>query len=189
MSSIDPIELLSTWNTPDSPLQYVLHPDAPRDSEALRTILVTWKQADGVPLVEQLRPAGLGGDDIIGFVAGRNAANVDALTDRSRDFVGVIDGGPGDDIIFGSGGRDQIFGGFGSDRTYGFAGDDVLWADGPAAGSPSDVNTIYGGQGNDDIIGGKGINYLYTWSDDPNRGGRMIHRSANLLSPTVKSSR
>ncbi|MGI0501371.1 calcium-binding protein, partial [Limnospira platensis] len=171
ISRIDPMDILATWNTPDSPLEFVLHPDAPEDSQPLRTILTTWKRADGVPLVEQIRISGLGGDDIIGFVPGRNAVNVDALSERSRDFVSVIDGGPGNDIIFGSDGRDQIFGGFGSDRIYGFGGYDILWGDGPAEGSPDDVNIIFGGQGNDDIIGGKGINFLYTWSDNPDRGG------------------
>jgi len=136
-----------------------------------RVILLSWKDAAGEPKIEQVRLSGLGGDDILGFVAGVNALDVSGLTARSRDWVSTFDGGAGNDIIFGSDGRDQIFGGFGSDTIYGNGGDDILWADGPAAGSPDDVNIIYGGQGNDDILGGKGTNFLYTWSDDPNRGG------------------
>ncbi|MGY8676023.1 MAG: calcium-binding protein, partial [Verrucomicrobiia bacterium] len=66
------------------------------------TAIGTWR--DGAhPLVEQFRVSGLGGDDIISFAAGQNAPDVQVLNDRSNDFVGVLDGGPGDDILSGTG--------------------------------------------------------------------------------------
>ena len=78
------------------------------------------------------------------------------MTDRSRDWVGVLDGGPGDDVLSGSGARDRIDGGFGSDTIYGYGGDDQLWGDGgPGMGLPDDVDRIYAGQGNDDVLGGQ----------------------------------
>ena len=67
---------------------------------------------------------GLGGNDTVGFVPGRNAVDMTALNDRSTDWAGVVDGGPGNDTILGSTGRDRLDGGFGSDTVYGFGGDD-----------------------------------------------------------------
>ena len=46
------------------------------------------------------------------------------LNNRSNDFVGVIDGGPGNDTLKGSSGRDRLDGGVGSDTLYGFDGDE-----------------------------------------------------------------
>ncbi|RLC09329.1 MAG: hypothetical protein DRH43_08470, partial [Deltaproteobacteria bacterium] len=135
-------------------------------------ILGTWRDADGKPTVEQFRISGLAGNDDIGFVEGASAVDVSDLTDRSNDWVAVIDGGPGNDILRGTGARDRLDGGSGSDKVYGFGGDDLLWGDGgPGQGLPDDFDRIYAGQGNDDVIGGQGRNYLYAWSIDPNTGG------------------
>lgn len=134
--------------------------------------------ANGRPLVEQFRISGLGNDDTIQFVATNgfvtpstnviDRLDVADLDDRSDDWIGVIDGGPGNDTLSGTGARDRIDGGFGSDFIYGFGGDDQLWGDGgPGLGDPANVDTIYGGQGNDDLLGGVGRNFLYAWSFDP----------------------
>ena len=136
-------------------------------------IVGTWRElSTGRPLVEQFRVSGLGGDDTISFVEGINAVDVSALTDRSNDWVGVLDGGPGDDTLRGTGGRDRLDGGFGSDTIFGLGGDDRLWGDGgPGQGLPDDVDRLFAGQGNDDVIGGQGLNFLYVWSQDPDIGG------------------
>ncbi|CAB5141075.1 Alkaline phosphatase (EC [Olavius algarvensis associated proteobacterium Delta 3] len=137
----------------------------------------------GTPLVEQFRISGLMRDDEIRFVAepyvaydGTPAAvtvfplDIGDLNARSDDFVGVIDGGPGDDVLSGTAGRDRIDGGSGSDTIYGLAGDDRLWGD-STAGSETPANDDYdiffGGRGDDDLIGGPGINDLYTWTQHP----------------------
>ncbi len=120
------------------------------------------------PLVEQIRVAGLTGDDTIAFTQGDEALDLSVLSARSRDFVTVIEGGPGNDVLSGSNGRDRIDGGRGSDVIYGFAGDDRLWGDqGADDGSVADHDVIYAGTGNDDVLGGQGTNALYAWSRDP----------------------
>ena len=58
------------------------------------------------------------------------ALDLSGLTGRSRDFVAVFDGGPGDDLLRGSVGRDRLDGGSGSDILFGLAGDDRLFGDG-----------------------------------------------------------
>jgi Ca2+-binding RTX toxin-like protein len=147
-------------------------------------ILVPWRSAPsagfplGKPLVEQFRISGLLGDDNISFVDqpytafGRNIAPLDIgdLNARSDDFVGVIDGGPGNDILRGTAGRDRLDGMSGSDTLYGLAGDDRLWGDstsGEEAGPSNDYDILFGGRGNDDLIGGPGINDLYAWTQLP----------------------
>src|SRR5690349_1481000 len=147
-------------------------------------ILVPWRSAPsagfplGKPLVEQFRISGLLGDDNISFVDqpytafGRNIQPLDIgdLNARSNDFVGVIDGGPGDDILRGTAGRDRLDGMSGSDTLYGLAGDDRLWSDstsGDEAGPSNDYDILFGGRGNDDLIGGPGINDLYAWTQLP----------------------
>ena len=151
-------------------------------------ILVPWRSAPsaafplGRPLVEQFRISGLLGDDNISFVDapytafGRNIAPLDIgdLNARSDDFVGVIDGGPGNDILRGTAGRDRLDGMSGSDTLFGLAGDDRLWGDstsGEEAGPSNDYDKIFGGRGNDDLIGGPGINDLYAWTQDPQPTG------------------
>ncbi|MHC5112514.1 MAG: calcium-binding protein, partial [Planctomycetota bacterium] len=130
----------------------------------------------GAPLVEQFRISGLMRDDDISFVAdpyvafeGTPAAvnvlplDIGDLNARSDDFVGVIDGGPGDDD-----------GGSGSDTIFGLAGDDRLWGDstaGEETASTFDYDIIFGGRGDDDLIGGPGINDLYAWTQDPQPEG------------------
>ena len=142
---------------------------------------------NGTPLVEQFRVSGLMRDDDIEFVADPYQANagtpaevtvlpldIGDLNARSNDFVGVIDGGPGDDLLVGTAGRDRIDGGSGSDTIYGLAGDDRLWGDstaGEESVSTSDYDIIYGGRGDDDLIGGPGINDLYAWTQDPQPAG------------------
>ena len=126
------------------------------------------QDANGRPLVEQFRIAGLGGDDSLGFVSqntpvrvadGQVVAaggseiivqplDVSDLDQRSDDFVGVLDGGSGDDTLRGTNARDRLDGGFGSDTLYGNAGDDQLWGDGGAGfGSRADFDRLYGGTG------------------------------------------
>ena len=129
-------------------------------------ILADWRAADGTPLIEQFRVSGLLGDDKIGFVRGDDALDIDDLIARSRDFIGVIDGGTGNDTLVGTDGRDRLDGGRGSDVMFGFAGDDRLWGDG-GSGFDGDHDVLFAGQGNDDLVGGLGSNDLYAWSLDP----------------------
>ena len=149
------------------------------------------QDANGRPLVEQFRIAGLGGDDNLGFISqdtpihvanGQIVAtgglgitvqplDVSDLDERSDDFVGVLDGGSGDDTLRGTNARDRLDGGFGSDTLYGNAGDDQLWGDGGAGfGLRTDFDRLYGGTGNDDLLGGQGQNELLAWSFHPDKG-------------------
>ena len=136
--------------------------------DPIEDFVAVWRDTDGTPLVEQFRISGFGGDDQLMFATGEEAVDVSALVERSDDWVGVLNGGAGDDTLQGSGARDWLDGGFGSDVLYGMAGDDQLWGDGGAGqGLPSDRDYLFAGQGNDDLIGGQGTNYLYAWSFDP----------------------
>ena len=141
----------------------------------------------GTPLVEQIRIAGLGGNDRIEF---RRATAVDHSTPthqplepldvsdliaRSDDYVGVLDGGPGNDTLLGSDARDRIDGGNGSDLIYGFGGNDRLWGNSGTTGYITEHDVIFGGQGADDLIGGPGTNELYAWSYDPNPVITQLH--------------
>ncbi|KAA1258981.1 Bifunctional hemolysin/adenylate cyclase precursor [Rubripirellula obstinata] len=129
-----------------------------------QTINATWQSTDG-PLIEQFRVSTGNGNDTITFDP---SLDLSELSERSRDFVTVVEAGPGNDTIIGSGARDRIDGGRGSDTIFGNGGDDRLWGDqGPGDGSSNDVDTIYAGQGNDDVLGGQGTNRLYAWSSDP----------------------
>ena len=131
------------------------------------TIACQFLDADGVPLVEQFRISGLMGDDTIEFVHGATGIDFSPLAGR-QDWVGVIDGGPGNDVLTGSDARDRLDGGRGSDRLYGYGGDDRLWGDGgPGMGSASDEDWLFAGSGNDDLIGGQGRNVLAAWSRAP----------------------
>ena len=130
------------------------------------TIRAGWRSQSGAPLVEQFRISGLGGDDELGFAVGAKAPDLAELSTRSRDWVGVIDGGSGNDIISGSQARDRLDGGRGSDLIYGNEGDDRMFGD-PNNGAPNDLDVMFGGVGNDDAIGGLGTNRLYAWSFDP----------------------
>ena len=144
----------------------------------MRHLFATWRIAPGTqfphgqPLVEQFRISGLGGHDDLGFASGSDALDFAAISDRTDDWVGVIDGGAGDDILRGTNGRDRLDGGFGSDVLYGFAGDDQLWGDGgPGQGLTTNHDVLYGGQGNDDLLGGQGTNVLSAWSRAPQPAG------------------
>ena len=128
------------------------------------TIEADWTDATG-PLVEQIRVAGLTGNDDIRF---DSSLDLSVLSARSRDFVTIIEGGPGNDTLVGSSARDRIDGGRGGDLIFGLAGDDRLWGDqGPGDGSIADHDVIHAGGGNDDVLGGQGTNALYAWSSDP----------------------
>ncbi|WP_182868153.1 PKD domain-containing protein [Rhodopirellula sp. JC639] len=120
---------------------------------------------DTVALVEQFRLSTGLGNDTVTFDP---SLDLSILSQRSRDWVTVIDAGPGDDTVIGSAARDRIDGGRGSDVIRGLAGDDRLWGDqGPGDGSVTDHDVIFAGGGNDDLLGGQGTNALYAWSDDP----------------------
>src|SRR5581483_1288608 len=118
-----------------------------------RPLLANWVDSAGNLLVQQVRIEGVSGDDDIEFLDstqvqaegnvpyvqgllaargdfGLQPVDVSPLTARSNDWVGVIDGGPGDDTLKGTNGRDRLDGGPGSDVVYGMAGDDQLWGDG-----------------------------------------------------------
>ena len=132
----------------------------------LNTFLNAWRSPApaGIPAIEQFRISGLGGNGTLGFVGGTNAIDISELTARSKDWIGVIDGGPGNDTLKGTDGRDRLDGGFGSDTLYGFGGDDRLFGDGgPGQGLAADADWLFAGQGNDDLIGGQGTNRLFTW--------------------------
>jgi Ca2+-binding RTX toxin-like protein len=132
------------------------------------TFEVQWMNGSGVPAIEQFSISGLAGKDRIEFVSGQNALDVHALTARSNDWVAVINGGPGDDILRGTTGRDRMDGGAGKDAIFGLGGDDRLWGDaGEGDGSSSDYDKLFGGSGNDDLLGGQGKNDLYAWSENP----------------------
>ena len=147
-----------------------------------RDIFMPWREPAlpdgtlGTPLVEQIRIAGLSGNDRIEFRQGDGLDNgglpvekldLADLIARSDDYVGVLDGGPGNDTLLGSEARDRIDGGNGSDVIYGFGGDDRLWGNSGTTGSPSEHDVIFGGQGADDLIGGPGENQLFAWTLRP----------------------
>ena len=134
-----------------------------------RTLLLPWRDQQGIASIEQFQLNGLTGDDILGFIQGSGAVNLSELALRSRDWVAVIHGGSGNDIIYGSPGRDRLSGGSGSDVLYGFGGDDRLFGD-DGVGSSNDLDILYAGTGNDDLLGGAGRNRLYAWSSDPAQG-------------------
>ena len=136
------------------------------DQGSEKTFLASWRHADGTPLVEQFRIAGLSGNDSIEFATGRNRIDVSELVSRSTDFVAVIDGGPGNDILRGTDARDRLDGGSGSDLVYGFGGDDRIWGD-SGDGDINDFDVLFAGQGNDDVLGGRGQNALFAWSMGP----------------------
>ncbi|MFM9115050.1 MAG: calcium-binding protein, partial [Planctomycetota bacterium] len=79
-----------------------------------QTIAVEWRDfadfgdLNGRPLIEQFSISGLGGDDVLGFVADENRLDVTDLVARSEDWVGVLDGGPGNDTLTGSNARDRL---------------------------------------------------------------------------------
>ena len=130
-----------------------------------RTWQLTWKDANGKPLVEQFQISGLTGDDSISFSLLQSSA--DQLAD-TQTWVSVIGGGPGNDTLIGSAARDRLDGGPGSDLLFGKGGDDRMWGD-TFNGSLTDIDAFFGGTGNDDMIGGKGANFLFAWSDSPYR--------------------
>ncbi len=147
------------------------------------TVTATWRSSSGQPLVEQFRITGLDGVDTLGFATGANAVDVSLLVARGNDFIGVLDGGPGDDTLTGTAGRDRLDGGRGSDHLFGYAGDDRLFGD-TANGDPDDHDVLFGGQGNDDLIGGLGTNELFAWSRDPRLGGQFgifVDAAGNLF--------
>jgi hypothetical protein len=75
---------------------------------------------------------GRGGDDVLAVPSGAGVG--------SKVLMGVVRGGPGDDVIRGSYLRDRLLGGSGNDRIHGDRSDDV----------------IRGGTGRDRAVGGRG---------------------------------
>ena len=156
-----------------------------------KTQTASWLDADGTPQVEQFRISGLNGNDTIRFLdpssaraVGRSALDLSILDSLSDDFVGVIDGGPGNDTLSGTSARDRIDGGFGNDVIFGFAGDDQLWGDGgPGQGRPSDHDILFSGQGHDDLLGGQGTNELYAWSFHPEGAQGLYPPSKAAIPP------
>ncbi|KLU06274.1 Alkaline phosphatase [Rhodopirellula islandica] len=138
--------------------------------QPLRQIDIRIQDSDGNTLVEQYQINGLGGNDTIGFEASFDTSDLAA---RSRDWVGVFQGGSGDDTLTGSAGRDRLDGGPGSDEVFGLGGDDRLWGD-SGNGMSIDEDHLYAGGGNDDLIGGLGVNYLFAWSSDPTGDGTHL---------------
>ncbi|XZE17820.1 SdrD B-like domain-containing protein [Pirellulaceae bacterium SH449] len=134
-----------------------------------RTLTFPWRDRNGIATLEQFQINGLAGDDILGFVQGSGAVRLSDLALRSRDWVAVINGGSGNDILYGSPGRDRLNGGSGSDILYGYDGDDRLLGD-DGDGSSLDLDVLYAGTGNDDLLGGVGRNHLFAWSRDPSQG-------------------
>ena len=151
-----------------------------------RDLPTNFRDADGKPLVEQFQIDGFDGDDKIGFLPSLDLSD---LADRSRDWVGVFNGGAGDDILTGAAGRDRLDGGRGSDQLFGFGGDDRLWGD-SGEGSSSDLDVLFAGAGNDDLLGGVGANHLYAWSEDPgvpgNDFGIFVNPSTGETSPKLQ---
>jgi Ca2+-binding RTX toxin-like protein len=97
--------------------------------------------------IEQLGIQGLGGNDRLEMIGGKNV---------------ILDGGAGDDILIGGDGNDTINGGDGNDIISGGKGNDVL--DGGAGRDKlygdSGNNTIYTGPGGDFVAGGAGREYV-----------------------------
>ena len=100
------------------------------------------------------------------FAQGANALDLRDLSARSDDWVAVVEGGAGNDVLRGSAGRDRMDGGAGDDTPFGLGGDDRLSGDG-GTGAPTDHDVLFGGQGDDDLFGGRGHNDLFAWSRDP----------------------
>ena len=132
-----------------------------------RNLAAEIRSDQGTTRVEQFQINGLAGDDEIGFDASLDLAD---LAQRSRDWIGVINGGSGNDTLTGSVGRDRLDGGRGSDTVFGLSGDDRLWGD-AGDGSVLDEDALFAGSGNDDLLGGVGDNRLYAWSSDPGEVG------------------
>lgn len=152
-----------------------------------RILPATFRDEDGNALIEQFQVDGFDGNDTLGFLPSLDLSD---LADRSRDWVGVFNGGAGDDTLTGSAGRDRLDGGRGSDRLQGFGGDDRLWGD-SGEGSSTDDDTLFAGSGNDDLLGGVGTNRLYAWSDDPGVVGAdygiFSHPTTGQISNTAKA--
>ena len=148
-------------------------------NRTFQAVWCDWTATPPVPAIDQFRVSGGDGDDDIEFIDQATAymepLDVSPLTARSTDYVAVIDGGPGNDILRGPNGRDSIDGGGGNDIIYGGEGDNELWGAAPGEGSVTDHDVIYGGQGNDDEIGGPGTNDLYAWSMDPQMAIDELH--------------
>lgn len=159
-----------------------------------RILEATWLDGFSTPLVEQFQVDGLTGDDTLSFITERvdvtgNDGNTlqirpldfNGLASRS-DFVGVLNGGPGNDHLTGTAVRDRLDGGSGSDILFGYAGDDRLH--GGRSGSANDHDISYAGQGNDDLFGGSGSNELLAWTTDPREGqqfGLFVNNNGELV--------
>lgn len=88
-----------------------------------------------------------------------------------NDYVDIIKGGYGNDLLAGYGGHDRLYGGYHNDRIYGGAANDWVYGE---SGNDTlyggyDHDRLYGGtendkllgeSGNDSLYGGSGIDYL-----------------------------
>lgn len=143
------------------------------------------------PLIEQIQILGLEKDDTLRLdITDKNLAfltNPPTKIDQdrpnkasvmARPWVGVISGGPGNDILYGCNGRDRLDGGPGNDVIYGNGGDDRIAGDFSKSGSRQQVDVLFAGRGNDDLFGGPGTNYLFAWSrfpvDPANTSNRIL---------------
>jgi Ca2+-binding RTX toxin-like protein len=168
-----------------------------RASAVATPVVVDWRDAAGaVPRLDQFHVQGLAGDDTLQFVrkvgeiANVRPVDLSVLNARSREWITVIDGGAGNDLLRGTEGRDYMDGGSGSDEVYGFGADDSLWGDdGSPFGTPNtDIDRLYGGQGSDDLYGGRGRNELFAWSINPYRrdaAGNYVDAQGGKLSNQV----
>lgn len=128
---------------------------------------IDFRDAEGRATIQQFQVDGLGGDDRLEF---DSSLDLGEFAERSRDWVGVFNGGSGNDTLIGSQGRDWLSGGPGSDRMFGYGGDDRMWGD-DQDGRTTDNDILFAGTGNDDLFGGIGSSQLYAWSSDPRVGG------------------
>ena len=201
--TVDDDTILLGQNAQDQLVAYV------KTGSSEQLVTATWRDArvplsstkPGTPRIEQFAISGLDGNDTLGFYGATTSVTigntttsiaplfVSDISDRSADWVGAIDAGPGNDTVQGSGARDRIDGGRGSDTIFGYGGDDQLWGDaGAGFGDPTDFDRLYGGEGNDDLLGGQGFNQLSAWTSDPDRGlGELQLHSGVSSTPTDTS--
>ncbi|MDR2056219.1 MAG: VWA domain-containing protein [Desulfovibrio sp.] len=86
-------------------------------------------------------------DEMRHFIAGHpDAFAADSPLAKGENADDILDGGPGNDILYGQQGNDVLRGGDGNDILHGGQGDDFL--DGGTG-----KNQLYGGAGNDVLVG------------------------------------
>ena len=124
------------------------------------------------------------GYEIPGYVSGVDQSQIyrtmlSAVTGSTEKATqsGIINGKPGDNVIYGSVESDTIYGGDGTNYIFANNGDNVIYVgDGDDllyAGTGNDLfyanagdNTVYGGAGNDLIYAGDGNDLIYAGAGD-----------------------